>query len=184
MDKQGHKASRTIEVTVLSAENLRLDRKSVKKNTYVIARAGPLNSGSTKDDFEGGSNPSWNEKITLDLPFQTRFISLEVKCRTSSGDRVIGTASLPISDILEDYTPENHLHFLSYRLKDSRGGRNGVINVSARVQTPVDSVCPSATKNPSGYGCSSSWQQPALGVPVGHQQNYYGGIVTGVPVWS
>ncbi|KAJ6679621.1 INGRESSION PROTEIN FIC1 [Salix purpurea] len=136
MDKQHcHKASRTVEVTVLSAENLRLDRKSVKKNTYVV------------------------------------------------GDRVIGTASLPVSDILGDYTPESHLHFLSYRLRDARGERNGIINVSARVKMPVESVCPPTTKNPVGFGCSSSWQQPTLGVPVGHRKNYYGGVVTGVPVW-
>ncbi|KAJ6722877.1 hypothetical protein OIU74_007459 [Salix koriyanagi] len=185
MDKQHcHKASRTVEVTVLSAENLRLDRKSVKKNTYVVVRVDPLNSGSTRADFEGGSSPSWNEKLTLHMPFQSRFISLEVKCRTGSGDRVIGTASLPVSDILGDYSPESHLHFLSYRLRDARGERNGIINVSARVKMPVESVCPSTTKNSVGYGCSSSWQQPTLGVPVGHRKNYYGGVVTGVPVWS
>ncbi|CAK7348027.1 unnamed protein product [Dovyalis caffra] len=183
MNKLVHEASRTLEITILSAENLRLDGKTVKKNSYVIARVDPHNYGSTKADFEGGSSPSWNEKLTLDVPYQTRFITLEVKCRTSSGDRVIGTASLPISDILGDYTPESYLHFLSYRLRDARGGRNGIINVSARVKMPIESVSPAVTKNPVGYGCSSSWQQPTLGVPAGHQ-NYYSGVVTGVPIWS
>jgi Ca2+-dependent lipid-binding protein len=183
MDK-GHKASRTIEITILSAENLSLDRKSVKKNAYVIARIDPINYGSTKADFEGGCNPSWNEKLTLEMPFQTRFITLEVKCKTSSGDRVVGTASLPISDISGDYTPESYLHFLSYRLRDSRGEKNGIINVSARVKVQVESMSPAVTKNPMRNGCSSSWQQPTLGVPAGHQKRYYGGVVTGVPVWS
>jgi Ca2+-dependent lipid-binding protein len=184
MDK-GHKASRTIEITILSAENLSLDRKSVKKNAYVIARIDPINYGSTKADFEGGCNPSWNEKLTLDMPFQTRFITLEVKCKTSSGDRVVGTASLPISDISGDYTPESYLHFLSYRLRDSRGEKNGIINVSARVKVQVESMSPAVTKNPMRNGCSSSWQQPTLGVPAGHQKiSYYGGVVTGVPIWS
>ncbi|KAJ6334908.1 hypothetical protein OIU77_024970 [Salix suchowensis] len=184
MDKV-HKASRTLEITILSAENLSLNRKSIKKNAYVIARVDPTNFGSTTAGFEGGSNPSWNEKLALDMSFQTRFITLEVKCKTSSGDRVVGTASLPLSDILGDYTPESCLHFLSYRLRDSRGEKNGIINVSARVKVPVESMSPAVTENPVRSGCSSSWKQPALGVPVGHQKSYYGGgVARGVPIWS
>ncbi|KAJ4827394.1 hypothetical protein Tsubulata_038691 [Turnera subulata] len=189
-------SSRSLEITVLSAENLCINGKPVKKNAFAVVKVDPLNLRSTKADYERGGNPSWNEKLKIDMPMHARFLTLEVKCRIGSVDRVIGTANLPISDLVADYTPENLLHFLSYRLKDPKGEKNGIINVSARVNGPIlsSSYVPFTTcrkKVITDYGCSSSsssssstTSRPTIGVPVSGMNYHHSGVVTGVPVWG
>ncbi|GKU88222.1 hypothetical protein SLEP1_g2512 [Rubroshorea leprosula] len=87
--------SRTLELTVLSAEDLRINNRNLKKNAFVVVSIDPFNHRMTKTDAQGGGYPTWNEKFVMDLPARERFITLEVKCRTSSGDRRVGTAKVP-----------------------------------------------------------------------------------------
>ncbi len=163
--------SRTLEITILSAENLRMNRKSIKKNAFVTVQSDASNDVSTtKVDSEGGSYPSWNEKFVMDMPLHARFITAEVKCKTSTGIKSVGMTRIPVSDFIGGYIPENQLHFLSYRLWDSKVKRNGVINVSVRVKT-------------AEHFCSNSTILPAVkGVPVDRDRST--GVVTGIPaIW-
>ncbi|TXG62807.1 hypothetical protein EZV62_009801 [Acer yangbiense] len=198
-------SSRRIEITVLSGENLRIDGKSVKKNAFVVVKVDPFNYGTTSVDALGGSYPSWNEKLDLELPKHASFITLEVQCKTSSVNRNIGFAQIPVSDFIGGYLPENYLHFLSYRLRDASRDKNGIINISVRVKAPEYSTYSSKNGlNLSGYGtaavvgCSSQVgglnvqgygmyssqhqqqqqqnRQQRLGIPVGE-------VATGIPVW-
>ncbi|GMN61273.1 hypothetical protein TIFTF001_030358 [Ficus carica] len=166
-------SSRTVEMTVLSGEDLRLASKSRKSNAFVIVRYGVNNFRTTETDGgEGGSYPKWNEKLVLDLPPHAEAVTLEVHCKTAFGDKIVGTASVPLSDFAGSYMPDSYLHFLSYRLRDSRGQRNGIINISVRMKGPAPE-----------YSCSASVSAPeqmAVGVPVG--KSNFGSIVTGVPV--
>lgn len=174
-------ASCSLEITVLSAEDLRLDGKSIKKDAFVVVKFDSLSSKSTKADHQGGSNPSWNQKLEMDMPMHSHFITLEVQCKIGSVNRVIGTAGVPVSDFLGGYTPLNYLHFLSYRLRDVRGEKNGIVNVSVKVKGVADY----RRKYLPGYPpCSSSSlsSQPTWGIPK-EEKNCHGGVVTGVPVW-
>ena len=162
-------SSRTIEITVLSAENLRIDRRSIKKNAFVVVRSnGGSDFRTTGIDVDGGSNPNWNEKLLLELPVHATALTVYVYCKTSTGDRLIGTATVPITDFSGGYVPENYLHFLSYRLKDQRGERNGIINLSARTKVP------SAPE----YSCSAA-SSSAVG-----KNDFGSGVVIGIPIWS
>ncbi|EXB52086.1 BON1-associated protein 2 [Morus notabilis] len=167
-------SSRTVEMTVLSGEDLRLARKSVKKNTFVVVRSDGSNFRTTEmDGGESGSRPNWNEKLVLDLPAHAQAVTLEVHCKTAFGDKIVGTVSVPVADFSGGYLSESgYLHFLSYRLRDSRGEKNGIINVSVRMEVPIPE-----------YTCSASVlapEQMTVGVPVG--KSNFGGVVTGVPV--
>lgn len=158
-------------MTVLSGEDLRLDRKPIKKNAFVIVRTETGDFRSSEIDKEGGSFPAWKEKLFLDLPAHARAMTLEVHCKASSGSRLVGTAMVPLSDFSGGFVPASYLHFLSYRLRDSRGEKNGIINISVRM-----------TVHGGGgelHGCSSSSE--TIGVPIGGTG--FGGVVTGVPVW-
>lgn len=168
--------SRTVEVTVLSAENLQMNRKPARGNTFVTVHSdASTDAGAvTKVDSEGGSYPSWNEKVVVNVPLHARFISVEVKCKTSSsssltGSNSVGVARIPVSDFIGGYVPENQLHFLSYRLWDGNVRRNGVINISVRVKVPERSSCSS----------SSMSFAAVTGVPVAG--NGSTGVVTGIP---
>ncbi|XP_065864303.1 BON1-associated protein 2-like [Euphorbia lathyris] len=176
-------SSKNLEITVLSAENLRLNGKPVKKDAFVVVKTDNLNCRSTRADHEGGSNLIWNQKLEMEMASHSRFITVQVECRINgSENRLIGTASIPVSDFSGGYFPINYLHLLSYRLRDGRGEKNGIINVSVKVVKGLaDYVLPPVRKN-----CSSSsfYSGTRWGSPVQGNSYYHGGgVVSGVPVW-
>ncbi|KAL8495333.1 hypothetical protein ACS0TY_019478 [Phlomoides rotata] len=159
------KSSKAIEITVISAENLLVNKKQpVMKPVSVRVKIDPYCSKSTGLDREGGSFPAWNEKLVMDLPVNARFVAVEVH----SGSRVVATASVPVSDFAGGNLPENYLSLLSYRLRDGRGGKNGIINLSVKVRGTGNS------------GCAASFARPWMGVPTAN--NVSDAIVTGTPV--
>ncbi|KAL2233926.1 BON1-associated protein 2-like [Sesamum indicum] len=157
-------SSKEIEVTVISGEGLLLSRRPVKKNVSVTVKTDPFNSRSTGVDPEGGSYPAWNEKLVMELPLHAHFITVEAH----AGSRLIGVANIPVSDFSGGYLPENYLSFLSYRLRDSNGEKNGIINLSVKVKGSGN----------MGYAGSS---RPWMGVPTADAK-VSDGIVTGIPV--
>ncbi|CAK7348025.1 unnamed protein product [Dovyalis caffra] len=170
----------TLEINVLSCEDLRINGRSVKKNTYVVVRTDPLNFRETTTDTEGGSHPSWYQKLVLDMPTRVTFITLEVHCRTLSEDRIIASARMPVNDFMGGYLPEGYLSFLSYRLKDPKGFQNGVINISVRLRDSEYLAKKKKVIIPEDK-CSTS--QPALALPV-LDGNNHDVVVTGIPVWN
>ncbi|WCJ23162.1 hypothetical protein M5689_005205 [Euphorbia peplus] len=178
-------SSRNLEITILSAENLTLFGKPVKKDVFVVVRTDNLNSKSTGADRDGGSNPIWNQKLDMEMASHSRSITLQVQCRIGSENRVIGTASVPVSDFSGGYFPANYLHLLSYRLRDSRGEKNGIVNVSVKLRGGLaDYVLPAARKNnsSSSYYSAGFCSDQKWGSPV-DVNKYHGGVATGVPVW-
>ncbi|KAM1140593.1 hypothetical protein ACFX2I_040659 [Malus domestica] len=166
--------SRTLEIKVISAENLQLDRKPIKKNaTVTVWTDGNSQFCSTDTDIDGGAYPRWNEKLVLNFPTHSKSITVEVQCKTSSGIRTIGTATIPESDFVGGYVPEGCMHFLSYRLRDHKGERNGIINISVRMNVHEMYACASST----------TWSHSQMGFPADGNKSFGGGVVTGVPVW-
>ncbi|KAK9910577.1 hypothetical protein M0R45_034533 [Rubus argutus] len=169
--------SRSVEITVLSAENLQSNRKPFKKNSYVTVRtdAGTASKWhrTAETDCEGGG-PRWNEKLVIELPAQARNLIVEVQC--NNGERTIGAASIPVTDFVGGWVPEDYLHFLSYRLRDERGVRNGIVNISVRIKVPEGMMSTYARKVTSG--CAST----SLQTKVGHPAVDNSGVATGVPV--
>ncbi|KAK3428719.1 BON1-associated protein 1-like [Eucalyptus grandis] len=171
---------RSLEVTVISGEDLRTNGRPVKNNAFVTVKADSCGSpslppSSTKPNAHGESNPYWDEKLHVDLPAGSRHVVVEVRQRSSSSrDRLVGTAWIPVSDFVGDYTPENYLRFLSYRLRDAKGLRNGIINISVRVVT-------SSCKGSSSCSLRPPPPLPEFRMPVDREE--HGGTVTGVPVW-
>ncbi|PQP93091.1 BON1-associated protein 2 [Prunus yedoensis var. nudiflora] len=151
--------SRRLEITVISAENLQLDRKPIKKNASATVRAENDGQFRTTDmDTEGGAYPKWNEKLVLDLPMQARSLTVEVQCKTSYGVRTIGTAKIPVSDFVGG-------------LRDHRGERNGIVNISVRMKVPELKACATTSSLSS------------MGFPMGDSSFGCGGVATGIPVW-
>lgn len=162
--------SRDIEITVISGEGLRV----AKKNVFVTVRSEfSCNVKATAVDKDGGSYPAWNEKLVVDLPMHAHYLTLQVQCKTFSGVKVIGEAKVPTKDFVGGFVPENYLRFLSYRLKDRKGEKNGIINISVRVKNSPENTA--AT-------CSSQYSRPWTGLPQ-PTANHTNAVVTGVPVW-
>ncbi|CAN4111731.1 unnamed protein product [Withania somnifera] len=169
-------SSRLLEITVISGENLVDNRKQpVNKKAFVNIKADPsstCNVQTTKMDKEGGGFPNWNEKLILDLPMHAHNLTVEVQCKTSSGIKTIGIAKVPTSDFIGGFLPEDYLHFLSYRLRNNKGDKNGIINLSVRV------------KNASPPPAVAAYSRPHRTADM--ETGYNGsacGVVTGVPVY-
>ncbi|GAB4861818.1 hypothetical protein Ancab_037074 [Ancistrocladus abbreviatus] len=168
-----------LEITIISAEGLSMgSNRPVRKNTFVRVQTDPRNGQyqtCTKVDSQGGSYPAWNEKLVLSMPMQAKFITLEVKCKatpsTGNGeDKLIGGATVPVSDFIGGFAPSNHLHFLSYRLRSLRGEKNGIINFSVKVNGLSDD-------RRWGYEPKGAW----TGTPIVVREKNCRGLVTGVP---
>ncbi|KAG8391780.1 hypothetical protein BUALT_Bualt01G0222600 [Buddleja alternifolia] len=157
--------ARVIEVPVISAEGLLLNHgQSVKNNAFIILESNhPFTSRSTAMDREGGSYPSWNEKFVMELPVGAHFISAEAH----SGDMFIGKVMIPVSDFID--LPENYLSFLSYRLKDVKGKKNGIFNLSVKVM------------GGGGKGCAAVCA-PSTAVAPADGKVVDGKVVDGIPV--
>lgn len=160
----------SLEMTIISAENLYISKKQRVKELSVVIRGGSGDECTTKMPTESGDGAlTWNEKVDIKLPENAGFVFMEVYCRYSSGKgKLVGASRVSVKDILGGFVPTNHLQFLSYRLRDSDGDRNGIINISVRVKG-LPRRC-SATPV----------QQPEVGVPMGGAQRF-GAVVTGVP---
>ncbi|KAK9143478.1 hypothetical protein Syun_012878 [Stephania yunnanensis] len=126
--------SRSIEITVISAEDLSIHGRPIKNNAFVVVQTAPNATRSTSVDTTGGTYPSWNEMLELPLPQESQFVRVEVQCRTSSGAKAVGGVNVPVSDFAEGWIPNGYLTFLSYRLRKWNGERNGIINLSIRVK--------------------------------------------------
>ncbi|KAK7256691.1 hypothetical protein RIF29_30148 [Crotalaria pallida] len=107
---------------------LRVDCKPATKNLYVVVRPESIKSYTTAMAEEGNVNPSWNQKFMVDMPMHARCITFEVKCKTSMGVKDVGVARVAASEFLGGVVPDHCLQFLSFRLRDWEGRRNGVLN--------------------------------------------------------
>ncbi|XLU80598.1 hypothetical protein S245_004018 [Arachis hypogaea] len=133
--------SKSLEITILSAEDLRVNEKSIKKNAFVTLKIDASSAmRTTKMDVDGGNYPTWNEKVIMDVPLHASFITLEVNYKAMMGINSVGISRIRISDILGGYVSQNQVQFLSYRLWDRKVKRNEVINFSVRVKMPVISL--------------------------------------------
>ncbi len=108
-----------------------------------------------------------------------RCITFEVKCKTSTGVKDVGVARVAVSEFLGGVVPEHCLQFLSYRLRDWEGRRNGVLNFSVRVKSPEYVAAKVTTEKKVG---SCGFQMRG---PLGASSSSSGGVVTGIPVsWN
>ncbi|KAI4358012.1 hypothetical protein L6164_001921 [Bauhinia variegata] len=175
-------SSCSLEITVISAQNLFVDRNPATENAFVVVRAESINCCTTTMAREGGSCPSWNEKFLLDIPLHARSVTFEVQCKIPTGAvRSVGVARIAVSDFLAAGSVPANLQLLSYRLRNWDGRRSGVINFSVKVKSPEDSI--PAVKPAKGMVVSSSeFDSEVTGVQVSDEKNS-NGVATGIPIW-
>ncbi|KAL0739888.1 hypothetical protein Bca4012_081401 [Brassica carinata] len=188
---------RSLEIELISAEGLKVNRKPVKKKTFGVIRIDQKTHHTCKVDEQGGSYPIWKHRIKTEMATDgsVRFISVEVCYKTSGGaEKSVGVAKIPVTDFMGGFAPQGHLNFLSYRLRDEYGDKSGIVNVSIMVKPDVNEVkyaSPSPLMVPSlGYtACSQAaaavngqmWR-PRTSSSMATTFGYGSRVVTGVPV--
>lgn len=164
-----------------------MDRKPATKNLYVVVRPESIKSyttGMAAAAEEGNSNtnnPSWNQKFCVDVPMHARCVTFEVKCKTSTGVvKDVGVARVAVSEFLGGVVPDHCLQFLSYRLRDWEGRRNGVLNFSVKVVESPEYVASPVTKPTAAEKVGSCGFR--MRGAIGGASSSSGGVVTGIPV--
>nr|XP_043630872.1 BON1-associated protein 2 [Erigeron canadensis] len=170
-----------LELTIISGESLTMSgKRSIKKSTFVVVKNESDNSlGATRMDTQNGSCPSWGDKFFIDIPMHNYF-TLEVHCNNNSGDYVVGSVRVPTSDFMGGYFPSNYLHFLSYRLKDRFGYRNGIINLSIKMKSSGYDIAGTSSCKSSSQ--PTRWNYDAASNKKMNQGVSDDGIVMGIPV--
>ncbi|KAK9749358.1 hypothetical protein RND81_02G120500 [Saponaria officinalis] len=127
----------SLEIKIRYVEGLTLGKKPIRKNVFVILSIENQIYSQNNRQVSTGiceegemSNPTWNEKLTMTMPIGTKYIILDICHKTKS----IATTRVPTSDFIGNYTPQNYVHFLSYRLRNSYDEPNGIINFCVNVK--------------------------------------------------
>ncbi|KAF8088289.1 hypothetical protein N665_0546s0021 [Sinapis alba] len=192
------RSKRSLEIELISAEGLKVNRKPVKRKTFGVIRIDQETHHTCEEYEQGGSYPIWKHRIKTEMAVDgsVRFISVEVSYRTSGGAvKNVGVAKIPVTDFIGGFAPQGHLNFLSYRLRDEYGDKSGIVNVSIMVKPDVNDVkyaSPSPLMVTSlGYtACSSQaaaavnsrmWR-PKTSSSMATTFGYGSRVVTGVPV--
>jgi hypothetical protein len=122
-----------LEITIISAEDLRRGQHHLGRGAFVTIRSGlAIVSTTSTDDAHG--YPLWNERLHIRENSHSGWIQVDVSKRrhgdpTSNPVHVAGV-KVPLSDF--SYGPVGYEHFLSYRLRDQEGRGNGIVNLCVR----------------------------------------------------
>ncbi|KAH7425383.1 hypothetical protein KP509_11G051500 [Ceratopteris richardii] len=127
---------RKVDVTIVSAENVKRAPLLGKIRTYAVVWVEKQNRYKTRVDEDGNTNPSWNESLSLSVPESLfchpgSYLHVEIY-RTGSilGDKFLSMASIPLSELLRK--PDGK-EILMYELRGRSGKRKGAVRLSMRV---------------------------------------------------
>ncbi|OIW02068.1 hypothetical protein TanjilG_14591 [Lupinus angustifolius] len=176
----------TLEITVISGEDISVDRNPTAENVYVVVRPESINCYTTEMVKGEEGLHAWNEKFLLDIPMHAKSITFEVQCKKYKGLHPIGVARIALSELVGGEGKEsNCIQMFSYGLRDWDGRRNGVIHFSMRIAATAMEDCSCLDVNHVKGGikkvssCGSEHQ--VMGFQV-HKMNSKD-VVIGNPVW-
>ncbi|KAF1889147.1 hypothetical protein Lal_00024469 [Lupinus albus] len=138
----GKPLPRTLEITVISGENISIDQNPTAENVYVVVRPESINCYTTKMTKGEEGLHAWNEKFLLDIPMHAKLITFEVQCKKYKGFRPIGVARIALSELIgNEWKESNLIQMFSYWLRDWDGRRNGVIHFLMRIAAAAVEDC-------------------------------------------
>ncbi|KAF1863864.1 hypothetical protein Lal_00030984 [Lupinus albus] len=170
------KPRRTIEITVISGENISVDENLMAENVYVVVRPESINCYTTKMGIREEGLIAWNEKFLLEIPMHAKSITFEVQCKKYKRSRLIGVARIALSD-LEGGKENNCLQMFAYGLRDWDGRRNGVIHFSVRNFLISEVKCVKGIT----MGSSCGFENQVMGFQVNEKNS--NDVAIGIPLW-
>ncbi|KAL2633675.1 hypothetical protein R1flu_005154 [Riccia fluitans] len=196
---------RTIDLTLISATDLKKCVKFGKQTCYAVAYIYSKQRRQTRTDKDGGTDPSWNETVTLTCDEQQLLagrlvITVEVYSVGTFSDKLIGSVAIPISDIAKDALggkeakedkegeekeekdkeKEHAPQYLAFEVHRPSGKTKGVLNVA--VKFGGKRTIQTYPSQPYGQSSSAAPPQasypgypPAPGYPNQYPPQPYGG---------
>eukprot|EP00250_Pteridium_aquilinum_P004827 c15025_g1_i1 orf=76-552(-) len=128
-----------LELTIISAEDLKDVRHLARMQTYVVAWIDSNVKYTTEVDKVGGINPVWKDKFLFfiaehDLAQGSASLTLEIYTESLTGTKFVGKVLVPLSELQQRQNAAklhgNDLHYASYPIKTSSGDMKGQIYLS------------------------------------------------------
>lgn len=192
---------RPLDITVISAENLKDVNLISKMDVYVEVSMGgnPVGKRKTHVDKDGGKNPEWNQRLKFDVGVDVLAanpaLPLLFKIRSDRplGDKDIGDVSVPIKELL--LAADGGERVVEYQVRTPSGKPKGTLKFSykfgdkltAPAEPPPAHVGKLKSKNTGGEavtaypahpGPSATYPPPAH---VGYAQPYAAGHTPSQP---
>ncbi|KAJ6794107.1 Uncharacterized protein M6B38_233480 [Iris pallida] len=136
---------RKLELTLISAENLKEVNLFSKLNVYAVVSIAndPQFKRRVPPDRVGGRDPVWNYTVEFTVPAVSNpdpFLALHVLLRTERalGDRDVGEVTVPLKELLEGGRTDGGVRFVSYPVRMPHSKKTkGVLNMSYRLGEKV-----------------------------------------------
>lgn len=132
MDQQ----CRTLQLTILSAQNLKKIFRRQKMKAYAVAWIDPRAPHRTKIDEFGDTQPVWSQtfsfalpETSLQLPDQSH-IKIEIYHQGPIRSKFVGAASIALFDLCQF---DGHENILAYDVISRTGYVEGSVLISARI---------------------------------------------------
>ncbi|OAY72577.1 Protein SRC2 [Ananas comosus] len=176
-------AFRTLEVTLISAKDLKKVNIFTKMEVYAIASISggdPRARHRTAVDRNGGRSPTWNATLCFAIPAAALDprLALHVLLRSERilGDRDVGEVFVPLMELLDSSSTASadatETKFVSYQVRRPTSGKpKGVLNLSYKVSDVTTPPAEAATatlvgQSDSTKGAESSKPVTAYPVPA------------------
>ena len=158
-------ASRTLELTLISAQDLKDVNLFSKMEVYAVASfsGDHRSSQRTPADHHGGKNPAWNTTLRFPLPatgdLSRHTLHIILRSERALGDRDVGEVHIPLKELLDGPAAgKGPSTFVSYQVrKPSSGKTMGVLNISYKF---VDTA-PAAAGGGAAYPPPAAYPAPA-----------------------
>ncbi|CAM6108471.1 unnamed protein product [Calypogeia fissa] len=129
---------RTLELNVISAQNLKKVKNFGHQSCYAVGYISSSDKKSTKVDKEGGTNPTWNAKLTLScdeklLQRGRSHITVDIYSHGTFGNKLVGTSKISLLEIGKQAATGAPPKFLSFEVCRRSGKVQGVLNLSVKV---------------------------------------------------
>uniref|UniRef100_A0A0D6R1X4 C2 domain-containing protein n=1 Tax=Araucaria cunninghamii TaxID=56994 RepID=A0A0D6R1X4_ARACU len=183
-------ATRTVEISLLSARDLNKVNLFTKTKAYAVAKiSGDARSKQrTPADKENSTNPNWNYPMTFtvdDNLLQQGRLVLEVEIRVEGtfGDKEIGRVIAPLKEFVKSAgkSKGGGVEFVSYQVRKPSGKPKGTLNLSVKMGEAGEArnmpssegafqypSFPQAAAAPGSYGGASAAKadEPVMAYPA------------------
>ncbi|KAL2623689.1 hypothetical protein R1flu_003894 [Riccia fluitans] len=133
---------RAIEVTIISASHLKKIKTLGHQRSYVVAYIYENHKVSSKVDSDGGLNPNWNFRLTLDCDeslfvHHGTYLNFEIYNQgyfsEVLSDTLIGSVAVPLRDLEKDVRCHVEAARMSFQVRRPSGKEKGVLNVAIKL---------------------------------------------------
>lgn len=130
---------RTIELRIISAQDLKKPRLLGRMRTYAVAYVDEEHKVRTSVDEKGGQNPVWNDVLTVSVAERQlrreslACLTVDIFCQGGrivfARDKLVGTVRIFLADVLKEGPAHNPIHCLAFWIRLPSGEPHGILNV-------------------------------------------------------